>query len=514
MAAVCAVVLAAAVLVAGGSSATGTSTAGAIVFEQDRCPAWGVRVKLCGGPVPQLCAVDPAGGLPRKLVEPAPGFEWANPSIPTVTWSTDGSEVAYSMYPPGESSAKNLYLRRRGSATIHIGPGSMPRFSPDARRVAYVVPSANTSIAPQLAIVAADGTGRQQIAGGAYPQSLVSWSPSGSRIAFAAVGVWVVSDDGTSLRRLTVPRSGLDVDPDWSPDGGTILYTNNAASGNTIRTVSADGTGGRTIGAGDGAAWSPAGDRIAFARVSFSQIGREDARILAAAPDGSVEAVVSAVPSISARRPQWLNVAQTGALEFDGTCDRTTVRNGEHVLGSAGIDTFLVVNTGVTIGAGAGDDFIVQRSGTATLSGGAGNDLFSLAGADDIRGGPGDDHASAAQYGGPEHFAGNEGDDFFRGSEGNDVADGGSADDALYGRRGNDRLLGGTGDDTISGADGSDLLNGGPGLDTLLGGRGDDVLHARDRRRDVVDCGSGVHDRAFADRADVVRNCELVKRFP
>jgi hypothetical protein len=59
-------------------------------------------------------------------------------------------------------------------------------------------------------------------------------------------------------------------------------------------------------------------------------------------------------------------VAQTGALEFDGTCDRATTRDGEDVLGSDGIDTFLVSNTGVTIDGGAGEDFIVQRSGRAS----------------------------------------------------------------------------------------------------------------------------------------------------
>ena len=511
--AVCAVGLAAAVLVAGGASATGTSTAGAIVFEQDRCPAWGERANICGGPAPQLCAVDPAGGLPRKLVEPAPSFEWANPSIPTLTWSPDGSELAYSMYPPGETSAKSLYLRPRGSATIQVGSGSMPRFSPDGRRVAFVVPSPNANTPAQLAVVAANGTGKHQIAGGAYPQSLVSWSPNGSRIAFAEFGVWVVSDDGTNPRRLTNPGSGFDVDPDWSPDGETLLYTNDAGPGNTIRAVSADATVARTIGAGEGAVWSPAGDRIAFARPSLSQIGREEAGILTAAPDGSAEAVVSAVPSISARRPQWLNAEQTGALEFDGACDRATTRDREHVLGSDGIDTFLVLNTGVTIDGGAGDDFIVQRSGRASLSGGEGNDLFDLTGADDIRGGAGDDRVSAAQFDGPERFAGNEGNDFFRGSEGNDLADGGPGGDTLHGRGGDDRLLGGTGYDTISGGDAFDHLNGGPGLDTVLGGRGDDVLYARDHRPDVVDCGPGLHDRAFADRVDVVSNCERVTRF-
>jgi hypothetical protein len=49
-----------------------------------------------------------------------------------------------------------------------------------------------------------------------------------------------------------------------------------------------------------------------------------------------------------------LDVAQIGALEFDGTCDRATTRDGEHVLGSDGIDTFSSY-TGVTIDGGAGD---------------------------------------------------------------------------------------------------------------------------------------------------------------
>jgi serine protease AprX len=83
--------------------------------------------------------------------------------------------------------------------------------------------------------------------------------------------------------------------------------------------------------------------------------------------------------------------------------------------------------------------------------------------------------------------------------------------DTLNGRGGPDVLNGGKGNDTIDGGTGNDRITGGPGRDTIKAGTGNDVVNARDRERDVVDCGPG-RDTATVDKIDVVRNCELVRR--
>jgi Ca2+-binding RTX toxin-like protein len=45
----------------------------------------------------------------------------------------------------------------------------------------------------------------------------------------------------------------------------------------------------------------------------------------------------------------------------------------------------------------------------------------------------------------------------------------------------------------------------------VSGGSGNDTIQARDGERDTIDCGSG-KDTVVADKIDVVKGCEKVKR--
>ena len=77
-----------------------------------------------------------------------------------------------------------------------------------------------------------------------------------------------------------------------------------------------------------------------------------------------------------------------------------------------------------------------------------------------------------------------------------------AADDRLRGGPAGDRLRGRAGDDILRGRGRRDCLSGGAGDDLLRGGRG------RDRLR----CGGGKRDVALADRRDLVRGCERLRR--
>jgi Ca2+-binding RTX toxin-like protein len=63
----------------------------------------------------------------------------------------------------------------------------------------------------------------------------------------------------------------------------------------------------------------------------------------------------------------------------------------------------------------------------------------------------------------------------------------------------------------ISGGPGNDTIDGGQRPDEILGGAGDDLIDVRDDARDTVDCGPGT-DRVRADRHDVLRRCEVIRR--
>jgi hypothetical protein len=121
-------------------------------------------------------------------------------------------------------------------------------------------------------------------------------------------------------------------------------------------------------------------------------------------------------------------------------------------------------------------------------------------------------------------IVGTPGADVLEGTPGDDVICGRGGDDRLVGRGGDDRLRGGRGDDELSGGGGDDLargeqgkdvIKGGGGDDRLRGGKGNDQLDGRDARafRDIVRCGPGTADRAFADMGDdVVSGCEVVNQ--
>jgi Ca2+-binding RTX toxin-like protein len=83
--------------------------------------------------------------------------------------------------------------------------------------------------------------------------------------------------------------------------------------------------------------------------------------------------------------------------------------------------------------------------------------------------------------------------------------------DTIHGGGGNDHIKGGAGADKLYGDAGNDTVNAGPGRDSVLGGSGKDTIQARDGERDVIDCGSG-RDTVVADKTDVVKGCETVKR--
>ena len=101
------------------------------------------------------------------------------------------------------------------------------------------------------------------------------FSPDGGAIVFSSDrngndDIWIVRSDGTGLQRLT-GGSAIDLDPRFSPDGSLIVYDSNAGapvphlwlmdvSGGDVSQLTDDDTRGDIF-----PAWSPDGDTLAFA---------------------------------------------------------------------------------------------------------------------------------------------------------------------------------------------------------------------------------------------------------
>jgi len=243
-----------------------------IVFERD-LPYWGAdRFRLA--------AVPAAGGLARQLT---PGPYDAMPTI-----SPNGRRIAFSRL---HNETVSLFtVDRRGQHAAPLvadGLDISPAWSPDGRTIVFSRLADKSLPIDQasLYLAGADGSNVRQL--GAVPVRGVSpaWSPDGRRIAFVSFAdhngsacpagdctpngeIYVVSADGSGLTRLTTSK-GDDEHPTWSPDGSRIAF----ASGFLLRseghlswlvTVPADGGRLTRIGRFSGVldpAWSPAGVR-------------------------------------------------------------------------------------------------------------------------------------------------------------------------------------------------------------------------------------------------------------
>jgi len=153
-----------------------------------------------------------------------------------------------------------------------------PSWSPDGSRIAWAVsyggrPSASSTAT--VWVMNADGSGKLRLTKDPVHGIHPTWSPDGTQIAFVRYwlyegAIFVINADGSGLRRLTPaataespPMADAEyVSPTWAPDG-RILYL----QGGDLFAVTPDGSGRERLTKGwqiDDFALSPDGQRLAL----------------------------------------------------------------------------------------------------------------------------------------------------------------------------------------------------------------------------------------------------------
>jgi Tol biopolymer transport system component/predicted Ser/Thr protein kinase len=127
----------------------------------------------------------------------------------------------------------------RGSAAIDpasVSRGSTPilwlTLSPDGRSLAYTTIGAGDRpgmVREDIVVSATDGSSRRRVAASDSRNRILSWSPSGDRIAFVsdrsgAYRVYTVRADGSDLKSLDHSPDNV-LYPVWSPSGDRIAYS-------------------------------------------------------------------------------------------------------------------------------------------------------------------------------------------------------------------------------------------------------------------------------------------------
>jgi Tol biopolymer transport system component len=138
--------------------------------------------------------------------------------------------------------------------------------------------------------------------------------------------IWVTRPDGRGLRRLTAsPRERSDYNPDWSPDGSTVLFERRVltSQGDDLFTVGADGTALHQLTgcsedldcwSDNEGRWSADGKQIAFGRATGprDQDGPTKVAIYVANADGSgIRQLSSPPPGYEDHYPSWASDGKT-----------------------------------------------------------------------------------------------------------------------------------------------------------------------------------------------------------
>ncbi|CAA9513506.1 MAG: Alkaline phosphatase [uncultured Rubrobacteraceae bacterium] len=432
--------------------------------------------------------------------------------------------------------------------TTNYNAESNPAVSPDGSRIAY-------EFLRGIWVMNADGTGGRMLTDGqTATDEDPAWSADGTTIAFSRNGadIWAMNADGSDPTNLTNTPSTNDdeVEPAFSPNGAKIAYTRigcepERRGAHCVFVMNADGSGQTNLthensmqqcpnspgyffnGASRNPAWSPDGQKIAFAgpvicphnmgsniwtmnadgsgktplnndngsgdlKPVFSPDGTrvifESNRDGNGHPTELYSMPAGGAPDGSAITRLTTNSLWDSDADWSVSSPTCTVTGNGAIEGTPGNDVICGGPNGDTIDGLGGNDVVLGGGGNDTLVGASGRDT--------LNGGPGTDAASFDGSAAPVEASLVTGFALRAGTPE------GVALVGIENVTGSDRA------DTLTGSAGANQLIGGKGADELLGGAGGDRINARDGVRDTVNGGGG-NDRCVTDpRETSIRSCE------
>ena len=204
-----------------------------------RAPDWSGdgRRLLVGDRVGAPALIDVATREITRIPLPAQPYFGAEKS----SLSPDGRRVAYTRQVLTRRGARSdIWVSGvDGTNSRRLRAGTMPRFSPDGRTIAYVTrgskrgrmcaPGANCSGAGTWLMSAATGRRIRRLG---PPAGSLDWAPDGRRLIYAdercCIGdktdLHTVRADGKGRRRLTRTRARAESGAVWSPDGRQVAF--------------------------------------------------------------------------------------------------------------------------------------------------------------------------------------------------------------------------------------------------------------------------------------------------
>ena len=210
---------------------------------------------------PACTASNQEGNI--TLTQPGPGL------YQELSWSPDGSSILVSVLDLTDRDPRYTY--RIWKLDPEAGTGGPitegPRdywtsWSPSGTRVVFAAPGEGGAL--DVFTMDADGAGRERLTFDERDDTQPSWSPTGSQIAFISQRegdgqLWVMEPDGSNPRPLLRTR-GEAQNPSWSPDASLIAYYEmDDQGGNWVSVVRSDGSQPKRVTEGLWPSWTPDG---------------------------------------------------------------------------------------------------------------------------------------------------------------------------------------------------------------------------------------------------------------